>query len=215
MKQLMERYPSLIDVQEPIAAALELLRDAFASGGKLLLCGNGGSAADCDHIVGELMKSFQLKRPISAELTEALCAMGEDGRLIAPLLEQPLTAVSLCEHNSLTTAYGNDRCPDTVFAQQLLGHGKKGDVLLALTTSGNSKNCVYAATLAKAMGVRVISLTGAAGGKIAALSDVSIRLPAAETYLVQELTLPIYHYLCAELERHFFGTGEKSPSARG
>jgi hypothetical protein len=133
-----------------------------------------------------------------------LTAMGAEGKELAPLLENPLTAVSLCEHNSLTTAYGNDRCPDTVFAQQLLGHGKKGDVLIALTTSGNSKNCVYAATLAKAMGISVISVTGALGGKISTLADVAIKLDESETYLVQELTLPLYHYLCAELEKHFF-----------
>ena len=135
----------------------------------------------------------------------ALNSMGEDGQFIAPLLERPMTAISLCEHNSLSTAYGNDRCSDSVFAQQLLGYGNEGDVLLALTTSGNSKNCVYAATLAKAMGIRVVSITGSEGGKIAALSDISIKLPEKETYLVQELTLPIYHYLCAELEDHFFG----------
>ena len=204
MKNLIERYPLLGGVKEEISAACELLRTTYTQGGKLLLCGNGGSAADCDHIVGELMKSFKLKRPISNTLTATLNKMGEDGRFIAPLLEQPLTAISLCEHNSLTTAYENDRCPDTIFAQQLLGHGKKGDVLLVLTTSGNSKNCIYAATLAKAMGISVISITGTTGGKISTLSDVSIKLPESETYLVQELTLPIYHYICAELEKHFF-----------
>lgn len=204
MEKLIERYPSLSAVKEQITASYELLCTTYANGGKLLLCGNGGSAADCDHIVGELMKSFKIKRPISATLATALNDMGEDGRFIAPLLEQPLRAVSLCEHNSLTTAYENDRHPDTIFAQQLLGHGKEGDVLLALTTSGNSKNCIYAATLAKAMGISVISITGAEGGKIATLSDISIKLPETETYLVQELTLPIYHHLCAELEKYFF-----------
>ena len=205
MENLIKRYPILNGVKEEITAAYELLRTTYANGGKLLLCGNGGSAADCDHIVGELMKSFKLKRPISDALASTLNDMGEDGRFVAPLLEKPLTAISLCEHNSLTTAYANDRYPDTVFAQQLLGYGKNGDVLLALTTSGNSKNCIYAATLAKAMGIRVISITGAKGGKITSLSDVSIKLPATETYLVQELTLPIYHHICAKLEKHFFG----------
>lgn len=205
MKNLIERYPLLSSVKEEILAAYELLYTTYTNEGKLLLCGNGGSAADCDHITGELMKSFKLKRPISDTLASKLNDMGEDGKFIATLLEEPLTAISLCEHNSLTTAYENDRHPDTAFAQQLLGYGKKGDVLLALTTSGNSKNCIYAATLAKAMGIRVISITGATGGKIASLSDVSIKLPETETYLVQELTLPIYHYICAELEKSFFG----------
>jgi phosphoheptose isomerase len=204
MEKLFERYPKLKSSSGEIQEALALLISTYGSGGKLLLCGNGGSAADCDHIVGELMKSFKMKRPIDASLEESLTAMGAEGKELAPLLEKPLTAVSLCEHNSLTTAYGNDRCPDTVFAQQLLGHGKKGDVLIALTTSGNSKNCVYAATLAKAMGISVISVTGALGGKISTLADVAIKLDESETYLVQELTLPLYHYLCAELEKHFF-----------
>ena len=205
MEKLIERYPALGSVTDQIIAACELLRATYENGGKLLLCGNGGSEADCNHIVGELMKSFKLKRPISNTLTSALNDMGEDGRFVAPLLEQPLTAISLCEHNSLTTAYANDRCPDTVFAQQLLGYGRQGDVLLVLSTSGNSKNCIYAATLAKAMGIRVISITGVKVGKIALLSDVSIKLPETETYLVQELTLPIYHYICADLEKRFFG----------
>ena len=206
MEKLIMRYPALAAVKDEIAAAYEVLRATYEGGGRLLLCGNGGSAADCDHIVGELMKSFRLRRPISDELSASLSDLGEDGRRLADLLEQPLPAVSLCEHNSLTTAYGNDRSPDTVFAQQLLGHGRRGDALLALTTSGNSKNCVYAATLARAMGIRVISLTGASGGKIASLSDACIRLPETETFLVQELTLPIYHYLSAALEEYFFGT---------
>jgi D-sedoheptulose 7-phosphate isomerase len=208
MEKLIARYPALNEVKKEIIATVDLLCATYECGGKLLLCGNGGSAADCDHIVGELMKSFKMKRPISNELYSALNSMGEDGQFIAPLLERPVTAISLCEHNSLSTAYGNDRCSDAVFAQQLLGYGNEGDVLLALTTSGNSKNCVYAATLAKAMGIRVVSITGSEGGKIAALSDISIKLPEKETYLVQELTLPIYHYICAELEKHFFSPKE-------
>ena len=203
-EELFLRYPELRVCEADINSALALMTETYKNGGKLLICGNGGSCSDAQHIVGELMKSFKMKRPIDASLEESLTAMGAEGKELAPLLEKPLTAVSLCEHNSLTTAYGNDRCPDTVFAQQLLGHGKKGDVLIALTTSGNSKNCVYAATLAKAMGISVISVTGALGGKISTLADVAIKLDESETYLVQELTLPLYHYLCAELEKHFF-----------
>ena len=204
MKELLSRYPELECVKNDITNAFELLKATFENGGRLLLCGNGGSAADCDHIAGELMKSFKMKRPIDKELSDALSEMGDEGKELSILLEKALPTVSLCEHNSLTTAYGNDRSSDAVFAQQLLGHGKAGDTLLALTTSGNSKNCLYAATLAKAMGIRVVSITGALGGRISALADVSIKLPETETYLVQELTLPLYHYLCAELEKYFF-----------
>lgn len=205
MEELIKRYERLECVKNEINEALTLLIRTYANGGKLLLCGNGGSAADCDHIAGELMKSFKLKRPIGELLKYKLGTIGDEGKELGELLEMPLTAISLCEHNSLTTAYGNDREPDAVFAQQLLGHGRAGDTLIALTTSGNSKNCVYAAVLAKAIGIRVISITGALGGRISELADVAIKLPETETYLVQELTLPLYHYLCAEIEKHFFG----------
>ena len=204
MKELLTRFPALECVKNDIIGAFELIKTTFENRGRLLLCGNGGSAADCDHIAGELMKSFKMKRPIDKELSDALSEMGDEGKELSILLEKALPTVSLCEHNSLTTAYGNDRSPDAVFAQQLLGHGKAGDTLLALTTSGNSKNCLYAATLAKAMGIHVVSITGALGGRISALADVSIKLPETETYLVQELALPLYHYLCAELEKYFF-----------
>lgn len=204
MEQLLKRYPSLKVVEAEIRNAYETIKNAYKNGGKLLLCGNGGSAADCDHIVGELMKSFKMKRPVSAEFAEKLEGMGQIGAELAPLLERALPAISLCEHNSLTTAYSNDRSPYAVFAQQLFGYGKAGDVLIALTTSGNSKNCLYAATLAKTMGISVITVTGSRGGKISELADVSIKLPETETYLVQELTLPIYHYICAELEKYFY-----------
>ena len=204
MEELIKRHARLECVKNEINEALALIIRTYENGGKLLLCGNGGSAADCDHIAGELMKSFKLKRPIGPLLACKLGTLGDEGKELAPLLEMPLTAVSLCEHNSLTTAYGNDREPDAVFAQQLLGHGRAGDTLIALTTSGNSKNCVYAATRAKAIGIRVISVTGALGGRISELADVAIKLPENETYLVQELTLPLYHYLCAETEKHFF-----------
>lgn len=204
MDNLIARYPKLEAVRYPITGALELLISTYENGGKVLACGNGGSSADCDHIVGELVKSFKIKRPISAEFAKSLNEQGELGTALASLLEAGLPAISLCEHNALSTAYANDRYPYAVFAQQLSVLGCKGDVLIALTTSGNSKNCLYAATVAKAMGIKVISITGEAGGKISALADVAIKLPESETYLVQELTLPLYHYLCAELEKHFF-----------
>ena len=205
MENLLKRYPALVSVKNEISGAFEMLKSTYENGGKLLVCGNGGSAADCDHIVGELMKCFKIKRPIKPEFAEKLCTMGEDGKLLSTLLEAGLPAISLCEHNSLSTAYANDRSPYAVFAQQLSVLGNEGDTLIALTTSGNSKNCVLAATVAKAKGMKVISITGQDGGKISELADVVIKLPEKETFLIQELTLPIYHYLCAELEKYFFG----------
>ncbi len=204
MEKLLSRYPSLASVAKELNSALELLTETFKNGRKLLLCGNGGSAADCDHIVGELMKSFKMKRPIAPTFKENLENLGKDGAYLAQTLEAGLPAISLCEHNSLSTAFANDRVSDAVFAQQLGVLGNKGDVLLALTTSGNSRNCVLAATAAKAMGLSVISITGQGGGRIAELSDVAIKLPETDTYLVQELTLPVYHYICAEIENRFF-----------
>jgi D-sedoheptulose 7-phosphate isomerase len=204
MKKLITRYPSLASVAKELESALELLTEMFKNGRKLLLCGNGGSAADCDHIVGELMKSFKMKRPIAPIFKEKLENLGKDGAYLAQTLEAGFPAISLCEHNSLSTAFANDRVSDAVFAQQLSVLGNKGDVLLALTTSGNSRNCVLAAPAAKAMGLSVISITGQGGGRIAELSDVAIKLPETETYLVQELTLPVYHYICAEIENRFF-----------
>lgn len=204
MNELLLRYPKLKSAENEIKAALKTLISVYENGGTLFVCGNGGSAADCDHIVGELVKSFKIKRPITAELEEKLINQGELGSSLAVLLERGLPAVSLCEHNSLSTAYANDRDPYAVFAQQLSVLGRKGDALIALTTSGNSQNCLYAATVAKAMGISVISITGENGGKISRIADVAMKLPETETYLVQELTLPVYHYLCAELEKHFF-----------
>ena len=204
MDQLISRYPKLDVVKGEIAGALKVLIATYENGGKLFVCGNGGSAADCDHIVGELMKSFKMKRPVTEETSKKLASQGELGAELSALLERGLPAISLCEHNSLTTAYANDRNPYAVFAQQLSVLGREGDALIALTTSGNSKNCLYAATVANALGIKVISITGEAGGKISDLANVSIKLPERETYLVQELTLPLYHYLCAELEKHFF-----------
>ncbi len=204
MNKLLKRYPSLETVKDKILASRELIIKTYENGGKLLLCGNGGSASDCEHIAGELMKSFKRKRPISTELAEALKAYGERGEKLAKTLEGGLPAISLCGHPALSTAYANDRNPYMVFAQQVNAIGSKGDLLIALTTSGNSENCLLAATVAKAKGISVISITGEGGGKISSLSDVCINLPEKETYLVQELTLPVYHYLCAEVEDHFY-----------
>ncbi len=204
MEKLLKRYPELEGIKNKIFDARALIINTYENGNKLLLCGNGGSASDCEHIAGELMKSFKRKRPISAELAERLSVYGADGEMLAETLEGGLPAISLCGHPALSTAYANDREPYVVFAQQVNAMGKEGDLLIALTTSGNSKNCLYACMVAKAMGIKVISITGEGGGKIAELSDVCLRLPESETYLVQELTLPLYHYLCAEAEDYFF-----------
>ena len=204
MEQLLTNYPALEACRESIEKTYAILEGSFENGGKLLLCGNGGSAADCEHIVGELMKSFLLKRPMTGDMALRFASFGEDGAALFQKLERGLPAISLCGHSSLSTAFGNDKDASMTFAQQVFGYGRAGDVLLALSTSGNSKNCVYAAETAKALGLKVVSITGEGGGRLSRLSDVCIALPETETFRVQELTLPVYHWLCAALEKRFF-----------
>lgn len=209
LDNLIARYPILTIAKDSIARAYETLADCFAAGGKLLIAGNGGSAADAEHIVGELMKSFCLPRPMSAAFREAAeSADPEMGRVLGEGLQQGLPAIALSAHTALGTAWMNDCDPALVFAQQVAGYGRPGDVLLGITTSGNSLNIRYAALAARAAGLKVLSLTGAPGGKIAALSDVCIHVPATETFKVQELHLPVYHCLCLMLEERFFGQDE-------
>lgn len=209
LDNLIARYPILTIARDNIARAYETLADCFAAGGKLLIAGNGGSAADAEHIVGELMKSFCLPRPMSAAFREAAeSADPEMGRVLGEGLQQGLPAIALSAHTALGTAWMNDCDPALVFAQQVAGYGRPGDVLLGITTSGNSLNIRYAAVAARAAGLKVLSLTGAPGGKIAALSDVCIHVPATETFKVQELHLPVYHCLCLMLEERFFGQDE-------
>ena len=205
LDELIARNPSLNSVRAELEKAFYNLYDCYRSGGKLLICGNGGSAADSEHIVGELMKSFKMKRKIDSTVSEKLREMGEDGVNLAEKLEGALPAIALCGHTALSTAFGNDKDGFMTFAQQVYGYGCTGDVLLCLTTSGNSKNCVYAAEVAKAKGMTVVAITGESGGRMKELSDICLALPEHETYLVQELTLPVYHWLCAELESAFFG----------
>ncbi|WP_312642176.1 SIS domain-containing protein [Hydrogenoanaerobacterium sp.] len=204
LDELLARFDCLRGCEKEIVTAYQLMEECYTHGGKVLICGNGGSQADADHIVGELMKGFLLKRPVSREYATQLGRDFEDGAYLAANLQGALPAISLGNHNALLTAFSNDVAPDMGFAQQVFGYGKKGDVLIGLTTSGNSGNVVNAAKIAKSLGVSVVSITGAGGGKIAALSDSAIQLPATETYLVQELTLPVYHALCAMIETHFF-----------
>lgn len=204
LTELGERYPALQPIEKDIEQAFETLKTGYQKGGRVYLCGNGGSAADCEHIVGELVKSFKKKRPLSAALRTALEKEGELGQELLSDLEGGLPAVSLCGHMPLTLAFLNDKNPMLTFAQQLGVLGNAGDVLLTLSTSGNSKNCVYAAIVARAKGIKTVFLGGGTGGKLKELADVSVIVPERETYKVQELHLPVYHCLCAMLEEEFF-----------
>ena len=203
---LIDRYPKLIVCQEDIISAYEILEEAYSSGRKLLVSGNGGSASDSEHIVGELMKEFKLKRRVFGEQAAALKEIDPDlGQTLAEGLQGALPAISLTGHSSLTTAFMNDAMPELVFAQQVNGYGKPGDVYLGISTSGNSKNVLYAAVNAKAKGLKVIGLTGSKENKLMKYADVCIRVPETETYKIQELHLPVYHCLCLMLEDKFFG----------
>lgn len=198
--ELITRYPALGVCRTDIEEAAKLMIDRFSDGGKLLTCGNGGSASDAEHIVGELMKAFVLPR----KLDEALCERLND-RYLSDNLQGALPAVSLIGESALSTAYANDCAPDLAFAQQVLGLGRAGDMLMGISTSGRSKNVVYAGKVARAQGMKVIMLTGAEGGPCAELADVAIRVPEKETFKVQEYHLPVYHALCLAVEAHFFG----------
>ncbi len=203
---LIDRYPKLIVCKSDIIKAYELIEASFEQGRKLLVAGNGGSASDSEHIVGELMKEFKLKRKIYTSQAEAMMAIDpEMGQVLAENLQGALPAICLTGHSALTTAFMNDANADLVFAQQVNGYGKKGDIFLGISTSGNSKNVCYAAITAKAKGMTVIGLTGERDSKMSALSDCCIRVPETETFKIQELHLPVYHCLCLMLEDKFFG----------
>lgn len=203
---LISRYPQLSEIKQSIIDGYLLMEEAYENGGKLLIAGNGGSAADSEHIAGELMKRFKIERPVPQEFAEKLKeADPVRGEQLARNLEQSLTAIPLVAHEALSTAYINDVDGYGVFAQQLYGFGRKNDVFLGISTSGNSKNVMNAVVVAKAMGIRVLGLTGADGGELARKADVAVRVPSKETYMIQELHLPIYHCWCLMLEDHFFG----------
>lgn len=203
---LVNRYPLLKACQGDISSAYGILEETFKKGGKLLVCGNGGSASDSEHIVGELMKEFRLKRKVYHEQAEKLRAISNDlGPVLANHLQGALPAISLTGHSSLTTAFMNDSEPELIFAQQVNGYGKVDDVFLGISTSGKSKNVLYAAVTAKSKGMKVIGLTGQRESPLSHYADVCIRVPETETYKIQELHLPVYHCLCMMLEEHFFG----------
>ena len=200
-----DRHPELIEMRTEMLKACGSLLCAFQAGGKLLLCGNGGSCADCDHIVGELMKGFHLRRPIPDPIRAELEARyGESGKALGMSLQGGLPAISLCNHAALSTAFANDADGEMVYAQQLTGYGRRGDVLMGISTSGNAANILHAFRLARVLGIITISLTGGDGGGIAGLSDICLIAPERETYLVQECHLAMYHLICAYLESEMF-----------
>lgn len=195
MEELIKRYPSLEICKEDIKSALKLIIDTYKSGGKVLVCGNGGSAADSEHIVGELMKGFMLKRPVTDERIPEQLRCG---------LQGALPAISLPSQSAILSAFINDVDPDMMYAQLVYGYAKGNDLVIGLSTSGNSKNIVNAIEVAKCIGAKTLAMTGEKENKLSEICDVTIKVPQTETYKIQELHLPIYHYLCAEVERYFF-----------
>lgn len=204
---LSERYPALSVCLSDIEAVYDVLEESYAAGGKLLVAGNGGSAADSEHIVGELMKGFKNPRKVKENFANALKKENEElGNILAENLQGALPAIALDGHPGLTTAYMNDCEPLLCFAQQVNGLGKQGDVFLGISTSGNSKNVLYAAIVAHAKGMKVIGLTGQKESKLSEIANVTIKVPQVETYMIQEYHLPVYHCLCLMLEERFFGS---------
>lgn len=207
---LIKRYPILEKCRQTIIDAYLIMEECYKHDGKLLIAGNGGSAADSEHIAGELMKRFKTPRPVTPDMAQKLKEIDPiRGIELARNLECGLMAIPLVAHEALSTAYINDVDGLGVFAQQLFGFGRPGDVFLGISTSGNSKNIMSATVVARALKIKVIGLTGAKGGELAAVADVAVKVPETETYIIQELHLPIYHCWCLMLEDKFFG-GERS-----
>ena len=205
LEQLIKRYPILAGVETDIQEAYEILRTSYEAGGKLLAAGNGGSCADSEHIVGELMKGFVKKRPLPDSLVQALKeADPQRGAELSQKLQGALPAIALTNHVALSSAFANDVDGILSYAQQVNGYGNRGDVFLGISTSGNAENVMYAAVTARAKGMKIIGLTGRDGGKLGAFADISIVVPKQETYQIQELHLPVYHALCLMLEKRFY-----------
>ena len=202
---LMERYPILESARKEIVDAYLIMEECYEHDGKLLIAGNGGSAADSEHIAGELMKRFKNRRPVKPEMAKKLKEIDPlRGEELSRNLERGLMAIPLVAHEALSTAYINDVDGLGVFAQQLFGFGRPGDVFLGISTSGNSRNIMSATVVARALGIKIIGLTGAEGGELATVADVAVKVPEAETYMIQELHLPVYHCWCLMLEEKFF-----------
>jgi D-sedoheptulose 7-phosphate isomerase len=206
LDELLNRYTQLDDLENAVFDSVELLIKTFGNGGKVLVCGNGGSCSDADHIVGELMKSFEGKRPLNADLQQKLSELSpERGKMLAEKLQQGLPAISLTVHQSLITAIANDIHGDLIYAQQVVGWGNPGDILIGLSTSGNSKNVIDALIVAKAKGMITIGMTGETGGKMKDWCDILLNVPETRTAYVQELHLPVYHAICMMIEKEIFG----------
>jgi len=209
LNKLCDRYPLLTSVRSNILQAAEMIIDSYAKGGKLLVCGNGGSSSDSEHLVGELMKSFELRRPVGADIAKKLTQVsGERGPFLAQKLESGLPAISLSSQTALTTAISNDIDANLIFAQQIIGYGCEKDVFIGISTSGNSQNIIDACITAKAMNLNVVGISGFTGGVMKDFCDVMINVPEKKTAYVQELHLPILHTLCQLIESHFFGNNE-------
>ena len=205
IEQLISTYPELGTCASDIQAAFQILRDCYRSGGKVLTCGNGGSASDAEHIVGELMKGYLLKRAVPEEIHTKLLAMNsQEGEYLASHLQGALPAISLVSQTSLLSAIANDTAADMVYAQQVYGYGRRGDTLIGLSTSGNARNVIHAMQVAQALGLHTIAMTGPTSGMLKSLCDICICVPGAGTPAVQERHLPVYHVLCAMLEEEFF-----------
>ena len=206
LEELLTRYPALTGCCAEIVQAANMMLAAYQNGGKILVCGNGGSCADSDHIVGELMKGFLLMRNMNGEqAAQFRKALGEDAEEMIEKLQCGIPAISLPAQSAVLSAFANDVDAELMYAQLVFGYAKPGDLLIGLSTSGNSKNVVAAAKVAKAMGIATLALTGAKESKLSELCDCTVRVPEAETFKVQELHLPVYHYLCASLEQRLFG----------
>lgn len=208
VQDLAVRYPVLESVLPAVRQAGEMLCSTFDAGHTLFVCGNGGSGADAEHIAGELLKSFVLDRPVTAEQRAALARYGADGEYLANSLERGLPCISLLSHPGYGSAFGNDVDPKLIYAQQLFALGRKGDLLIGISTSGNAENIRQAMMVAGALGIRTILLTGGKKGKCVPYADLTVGVPETETYKVQELHLPIYHALCMMVEKHVFGGKE-------
>lgn len=203
---LIERHPSLEECRTDIVAGYKIMEKCYEGDGKILIAGNGGSAADSEHIAGELMKRFKSPRPVTDEFAKKLIEIDPvRGEELSRNLERSLMAIPLVAHEALTTAYINDVDGLGVFAQQLFGFGREGDIFLGISTSGNSRNIMSATVVARALGIKVVALTGKSGGELAKVADVAVRVPETETYMIQELHLPVYHCWCLMLEDRFFG----------
>lgn len=203
INQFIDRYPML--EQCNIENAIEAIIEAYQNHKKILVCGNGGSASDALHIVGELMKGFALPRKLDQAKQDKLKELfPETSEYLINKLQMPLPAISLVSETALTTAFANDQAADLSFAQQVLGLGNEGDILFAISTSGNSINVIYAAQIAKLQGVKIIAMTGEGGGKLAQYADVLITVPSKITYQIQEYHLPVYHAICLAVENEFF-----------